>query len=286
MAVRIVTDSTCDLPPEILKELDIAVLPTYLLFGTTSYRDGLDINTDEFYQKLLHEPVYPTTSQPTPQDFLAAFSRLSAAGADGIVSIHLSSKLSGTANAAEKARQDASLTLPIEVIDSQTLSFGLGLVVIAAARMAKAGKSLKEITEAVHHLLDRNKLLILFDTLEYLAKGGRIGKVSSLLGALLSVKPLATIKDGELVPSCQVRSRAKGKEKLLEFINSCPEAAEVFVAYSTTPDEAKELAAGITVCPPENIRVSRLGPVIAAHGGPGLLGIAIQLKSEPPGLNT
>jgi len=282
VAVRIVTDSTCDLPLDILKELDIAVLPMHLLFGTKSYREGIDISTDEFYQKMLHESVYPTTSQPTMQDFHSTFSQLSEAGADGIVCIHISSKLSGTVNSAEQAKKDPSLSIPIETIDSQTLSLGLGLVVSAAARMAKSGKNLMEITEAVHQAVARTKLLIMFDTLEYLAKGGRIGKANSLLGALLNVKPLVTTKDGEFVPSCQVRSYTKGKEKLLEFINGFTDAAEVFVAYSTTPDEAKELATHITVCPPENIRTSRVGPVIAAHGGPGLLGIAVRLKSNPP----
>lgn len=281
MAVRIVTDSTCDLPPEILKELDITVMPIYLLFGTDSYREGIDIDTNKFYQKLLHGSVYPTTSQPTPQDFRVAYKALAESGADGIICIHVSSKLSGAINAAEQAKKNPLPAIPIEVIDSQTLSLSLGVVVVAAARLAKMGKGLAEIAEAVRRIVTRNKVLIMFDTLEYLAKGGRIGKAHSLLGAILSVKPLVTVKDGELVPSCQARSRSKGKEKLLEFVNSFTDAADVFVAYSTTPDEARELADRITVCPPENIRTGQVGPVIASHGGPGLLGIAVRLKSPP-----
>jgi len=254
-------------------------MPNYLLFGTESYRDGIDIDTDRFYQKLLNESAYPTTSQPTPQDFRTAFSQLSEAGADGIVCIHISPRLSGTLNSAEQAKKNTPLPIPIEIIDSQTLSFGLGLIACAAARMAKDGKCFEEITEAVRQMVTKTKLLIMFDTLEYLAKGGRIGKVNSLLGALLNVKPLVTTKDGEFVPSCQVRSHAKGKEKLLEFVNGVTDAAEVFVAYSTTYDEAQEMATRISVCPPEKICVSRLGPVIAAHGGPGLLGIAVRSES-------
>ena len=278
MAVRIVTDSTCDLPSDIIRELNITVMPNYLLFGTESYRDGVDINTDEFYQKLLHESLYPTTSQPTPQDFRLAFNNLAEAGADGIVCIHISPRLSGTINSAEQARKNTPLTIPVEIIDSQTLSFGLGLITCEAARLAKDGQGIAEIAHAVHQMVSKTKLLIMFDTLEYLAKGGRIGKVNSLLGALLNVKPLVTTKDGEFVPSSQVRSHVKGKEKLLEFVNSVTDAAEVFVAFSTTYDEAQEMATRITVCPPERIHVSRLGPVISAHGGPGLLGIAVRSR--------
>jgi DegV family protein with EDD domain len=196
--------------PELIKELGITVLPTYLLFGTQSYRDGVDISTDEFYQRLLHEPVYPTTSQPTPQDFLMAFEKLSAK-ADGIICIHISSKLSGTLNSAEQARKSTTVATPIEIIDSQSVSMGLGLLVIAAARMAKAGKGMAEITEAVRRMVPQCRLFILFDTLEYLAKGGRIGKVKSLLGSILNVKPMVMVRDGELVPSGQVRSHARAR---------------------------------------------------------------------------
>ncbi len=278
MAVKIITDSTCDMSPELIKELGITVLPTYLLFGTQSYRDGVDISTDEFYQRLLHEPVYPTTSQPTPQDFVEAFKKLSAK-ADGIICIHISSKLSGTLNSAEQARKSTTVTTPIEIIDSQSVSMGLGLLVIAAARMAKAGKGLAEITEAVRRMVPQCQLFILFDTLEYLAKGGRIGKVKSLLGSILNVKPMVMVRDGELVPSGQVRSHAKGKDRLIEFANGFEDVADMCMIYSTTPDEARELADRITVFPRKNIYVMRVGPVIATHAGPGVLGIAVRTKS-------
>jgi len=282
VAVRIVTDSMCDLPPETIKELGIIIVPMHLLFGTKSYRDGVDISTDEFYQKLLYEPVYPTTAQPVPQDFLAAFSRLSEAETDGIICIHVSAKLTGAVNSAEQAKKNTPLKVPIAIFDSQSLSLGLGLIVRTAALMAKAGKTFTEITGAVHQMITHTKVLIMFDTLEYLAKGGRIGKAKSLLGAIINIKPLIALKDGEFVPSGQVRSYAKAKERLLEFANSSTEVAEVYVAYSTTPEEAQGLVGRITACPPENIRVGRVGPVIAAHGGPGLLGLAVRHKSQPP----
>ncbi|RJO63293.1 MAG: DegV family protein [Dehalococcoidia bacterium] len=188
MAVRIITDRTCDIPPELEKELNIINIPVYLVFGKTSFRDGVDITTDQFYQKLLHEPVYPTTSQPTPKDFADVFNNLSQE-ADGILAIHISKKLSGTINSAEQAVKMVTTKGPIEIIDSLSVSLGVGLQVIAAARMAKQGKKLAEISAAVKSMVPNTKVFILFDTLEYLAKGGRIGKAKSLMGAILNVKP-------------------------------------------------------------------------------------------------
>ncbi len=277
MAVKIITDSTCDLTPDLVKELGIINLPTYLLFGTKSYRDGVDITTDEFYQKLLHEPIYPTTSQPTPQDFLNAYN--TDPNGDGFICINISAKLSGTLNSAEQAKKIFNGKAPIEIIDSQTVSLGLGILVVTAARMAKAGKSIAEIAASIRAMVPQGRLLILFDTLEYLAKGGRIGKVKSLMGSILNVKPIVAVKDGELVPSGQVRNRGKGKDKLVEFANSFSNVAEMGILYSTTPDEANELANRVTVFPRKNIYVNRVGPVLATHAGPGVLGIAVLLKS-------
>ncbi|MDP2916496.1 MAG: DegV family protein [Dehalococcoidia bacterium] len=278
IAVKVVTDNTADIPSQLAKELDIAVIPSYVIFGSTSYRGGIDITEDEFYQKLLDGPVLPATSQPTPQDFIEVYTKL-AKEADGILSIHISSKLSGTINSAEQAKKLANVKCPIEIIDTQNLSTALGLIVIAAARMARAGKGLTEIAEAVRRMVPNTKLLLLFGTLEYLAKGGRIGKAKSLLGSVLNVKPLLTLKDGEFVPVTQVHSRIKGKEKLLEFVRSAKDIEDLAVIYSTIPDEAKELAASITAIPKSRIIIARIGPVLGVHGGPGVLGIALRMKS-------
>jgi fatty acid kinase fatty acid binding subunit len=278
MTVKIVTDSTADIPESVTKELDITVIPQVLVFGTTTYRDDVDITIDEFYKKLLNEPIYPHTSQPTPQDFVGDFEKICATKNDGILAIVLSSKLSGTYNSAEQAAKKVT-GCRIEVIDSQTVAMSLGVIVIAAARLAKAGKSLDEITAAARKMASNVKLFILFDTLEFLAKGGRIGKVKGLLGALLNVKPMVTIKDGELVPMGQVRSRSKGKEKLLEAIKGLKDIQDVAVLYSTTPDEAKELAGAIPGFPKEKVYVTQVGPVLATHAGPGVLGIAVRTKS-------
>lgn len=278
MVVKIVTDSTADIPSLLVNDLDIAVIPLYVVFGSTTYRSGIDITEGEFYQKLEDGPVHPTTSQPTPQDFIGVYTQL-AKEADGILSIHISSKLSGTTNSAEQAKKLAKLKCPIEIIDTKSLSMAHGLIVIAAARMAEAGKGLTEISDAVRKMVPNTKLLILFGTLEYLAKGGRIGKAKSLLGSMLNVKPLLTLKDGEFVPVTQVHSRSKGKEKLLEFVRGAKDIEDLAVFYTTTLDEAKELAASITVTTKTSKIVAQVGPALGVHGGPGVLGIGLRTKS-------
>jgi DegV family protein with EDD domain len=278
MTVKIVTDTTADIPAALAKELDITVVPQVLVFGDKTYRDRIDITIDDFYQKLLHEPTYPHTSQPTPQDFVEVFGNLCKQKPDGIVSILLSSKLSGTINSAQQAKKLVKSDCPIHIIDSKMVAMGLGVIVIAAARMAKAGKSESEITDAVKKMTGKVKLLILFDTLEFLAKGGRIGKVKSLVGSILNVKPMVTVKDGELLPMGQVRSRSKGKEKLLDLIEDIKDIEDIAIIYSTTPDEANKMADDILGFPREKIYVVQVGPVLAAHAGPGVLGIAVRTK--------
>jgi DegV family protein with EDD domain len=197
---------------------------------------------------------------------------------DGIVAILISSKLSGTMNSAVQAKKLIKTDCPIEIIDSLNVASAIGIITIAAARMAKAGKRVDEITAAVKKMIANTKLLILFDTLEYLAKGGRIGKVKSLLGSILNVKPMVTVKHGELIPMGQVRSRSKGKEKLLEMVKGIKDIEDIAIIYSTTPDEANELADSITGFPREKIYVVQVGPVLATHAGPGVLGIGVRTK--------
>jgi DegV family protein with EDD domain len=279
MSVKIVTDSDADFPPQLVKDLDITVIPQYVIFGSTSYRGGVDITDKEFYQRLLNGPVFPTTSQPTLKDFVDVYTKL-AKEADGIISIHVSSKLSGTANAAEQASKMSKLNCPIEIIDSLNISIGMGLIVIAAARMAKAGKGLNEIAVAVKSMVSRTKLLMLFGTLEYLAKGGRIGKAKSLLGSMLNVKPILTLKDGEIMPVTQAHSRSKGTEKLLDFIKNAKDIEEVGLCYTTLRDEAIDLASRVSAISKANVLITQVGPALGAHGGPGAIGIALMTKSE------
>ncbi len=280
MAVKIVTDSCADLPDQLVQELGITVVPVYLRFGEEVYRDRVDISEDEFYERLENDPVHPNTTQPTPQDFVNVYQKLSQE-ADGIVSIHITSKLSGTYNSAIQGKKLVEDGCPIEVVDSQTVSIAIGLTVIQASKMAKSGMGLQQIVDEVGQIIPNVHLLILFDTLKYLAKGGRIGKAKALLGSILNVKPVLTLKDGEIVPSGQVRTRPKGIDRLFDFVKDAADIQDLAILYSTTPDEAQALAERIgSVFDKEKIRIARLGPGLGVHGGPGVLAVA--LREEKP----
>lgn len=278
MPVKIVTDSGADLPEELVEELGIAVVPLYVRFGEEVYRDRVTISADEFYERLTHDPVHPSTTQPGPQDFLEVYQKLSEK-ADGIVSIHISGKLSGTCNSALMARDMMEGECPIEVVDSEQLTMSLGLLVIAAAEMAKAGESMDKIVEWVRQAIPNTSLFFLLDTLEYLRRGGRIGKAKALLGSVLKVKPVLTIKDGELVPMVQARNRAKGIDKLFEYVKNAGDIQDLAVVYNTTPDEAQALVERLgSVFDKEKIRMARVGAGLGVHGGPGAMIVSIRGK--------
>ena len=281
MTIKIVTDSAADLPSILTEELDITVVPVYLRFGEQVYRDRVDISEDEFYQRLLHDPVHPNTTQPSPQDFANVYDKLSQE-ADGIISIHITSKLSGTYNSAVQGRKMVSNRCPIEIVDSQTISIAVGLIVIQASKMAKSGMNLQQIVDELSKIIPNVHLLILFDTLKYLVKGGRIGKAKGLVGSVLNVKPLLTVRDGELMPSGQVRTRSKGIDRLLDFVKNATEIQDLAILHSTTPDEAQALAERTSpIFPKERTILARLGPGLGVHGGPGILAIALREKELP-----
>jgi DegV family protein with EDD domain len=283
MTVKIVTDSTSDLPPQLVQQLGITVVPVYLRFGDEVYRDGVDIGHDEFYRKLEESPVHPTTSQPTPADFADVYRRL-AMETDAIVSIQTTSKLSGTYSSALQGKELAGTGCRIEVVDSLSVSMGLGLMVMAAARLAEAGESLAgvmgEVAQAIHH----TRIFGVFDTLKYLLRGGRIGKAKALLGILLNVKPLLTMRDGELFPAGQVRTRSKGIDRLFDLVKNALNIQELAIVYSTTPDEAISLRERIgSIFDEKHIHLTRLGPALGVHGGPGTLILALREKADITG---
>ena len=278
MTVKIVTDSSADLPAPIVQELGITIVPLYVRFGEKVYRDRIDISEDEFYQRLLHDPIHPSTIQPTPQDFANVYQKLSLE-ADGIVSIHISAKLSGTCNSALQGKEMIEKGCPIEVVDSRTTSMGLGLIDIAAATVAKAGGDLPAVMEEVKQAIPNIHLLFLLDTLEYLLRGGRIGKAKALLGSILNVKPVLAFRDGEVVPAGQARSRAKGIDRLFDFIKSASNVQDLAVVYNTTPDEAQALGERIgNIFAKEQIKLARVGPMLGVHAGPGALAVVFREK--------
>ena len=276
MTLKIVTDSTADLPPRLAGDLGVTVVPVYVRFGDQVYRDRVDISEDEFYQRSLHDPIHPSTTQPTPQDFADVYQKLSQE-AEGIISIHLSSKLSGTYNSALQGKELVDTKCPIEVIDSQVLTLSLGLLVIATTTIAKSGKNIQQVVEEIKQTIPSIHLLALFDTLKYLALGGRIGKVQALLGSVLSVKPMLTIKDGELVPAGRVRSRTRGINRLVDFVKNAVDIQDMAIVYNTTLDEAQALVGQMgSRLPKERIRLARLGPALGVHAGPGILLVALR----------
>ena len=276
MTIKIVTDSTADLPPALAEELGITIVPLYVRFGNLTYRDRVDITEDEFYQRLMNDPVHPNTSQPTPQDFANVYRELSKQ-ADGIVSIHISGKLSGTCNSALQAKELVGAECPVEVVDSEMVSMGLGLLATEAATIANSGKGLQQVVEEVKQSISSTHVWALFDTLKYLALGGRIGKAKALLGTILNIKPILVVKDGEMAPASQARTRAKGIGMLYDYVNTFTDIQDLSVVYSTTPDEAQALADRIgAIFDRSRIRLARLGPALGVHAGPGALAVALR----------
>ncbi len=273
--VKIVTDSLSDITSDVAKSLGITVVPLVVLFGHEAYLDRVTISTDEFYRRLVNGNVWPTTTQPTPKAFADVYDKL-AAETDEILVISISSKMSGTYQSATGAKNLLTKKVRVEVIDSQTVAMGLGLVVLEAARRAQAGAKLNELTDFVKAALLRSHLLIYFDTLKYLAKGGRIGKASGLLGSLLSVKPLATVKDGEITPITRVRSFAAGMDHIYNSVAGFSSIDALAVEHTTNPAEAEMMTERLgAVVPKEKIVRSTVSPVIGVYAGPGALAVTV-----------
>ena len=214
MPVKIVTDSVADIPPQIVQELGISVIPVLVRFGEETYRDGIDMTTDQFYERLGHSRVMPVTSVPSLDMFARTYARL-AEETDEILAIMLSAKLSGLYNAALQSASLMESKCRIEVVDSKLAVMAQGFVVIEAARAALAGASLDEILEIVKRNLPRADIRAAFDTLEYLQRGGRIGKAQAFMGSVLKINPIITLKDGLVEPVNRVHSRAKADRRTL-----------------------------------------------------------------------
>ena len=276
MAVRIVTDSLSDITPELAKELGIDTVPVYVRFGKEVYKDRIEISTDEFYRRLVHDVVFPTTTQPSPGDFLEVYKRLAKETSEILV-VTLSSKLSGTYQSALQAKGlMEGEKCRIEVIDSQKVVMGLGLIVTSAVRAAKAGANLDQLVDLVRKAIPRSHSAMFFDTLKYLAKGGRIGKAQGLLGSLLAVKPILTVKDGEISPLTRVRSRTAGLDYLYKFVAGFSRIEELAVEHATTPDEAEQFAKRLgALYPTDRIIRATVSPVIGTYTGPHVLSVSV-----------
>ena len=273
--VKVVIDSTADLPLDTIKELDLEMVPLTVIIGDKQYRDGIDITSEEFYKKLPGLSKLPTTSQPSPGLFLKAYEKAVNAGM-AVMSLHLSAKLSGTyANAVVAARNFPEGQ--VRVFDTQMVSAGIAFYVWTAVEMARAGKTIDEIEAEMIRMRELVKVVATVDTLEYLHKGGRIGGLRNFLGSLLSVKPILQLKDGEVQPLEQVRTRNKALQRVAELAKSMGPVDRVAILHAADPTSANTLADLMApFFPREKLYISELGPVIGAHAGPGTVGIGIQ----------
>jgi DegV family protein with EDD domain len=272
MAVRIVTDSTCDLPADVVESLGIRVVPLTVFFGDEAFRDGIDIDSDMFYERLRSFDGVPRTSQPSVEEFKAAYEE-TARETPEIVSIHISSKMSGTLNSAAIAREELADHLHIDLVDSYSVSLGLGAVVREAAEAAAASASRSEVVDVARHTADRVHVVAVVDTLEYLRRGGRIGRARSLLGALLSIKPILHVDGGEMAPFDRVRTRARAMDRLVELASAEPGIARLYVASGGDAATTDELCDRLTPrLPHTEILRGSIGPVVGVHAGPGVFG--------------
>jgi DegV family protein with EDD domain len=276
MTVKVVTDSICDMPPGMVEEMQITVVPVYVIFGQKAYRDRVDISEDEFYHKLLYGPVYPTTSMPSPQDFADAYNKL-AAETDEIISIHAGSKLSGILNAALSGSQLISKKCRIEVLDSKTISIGLGLSVMAAVREAQSGSNLEQVTQATRQAILQIHNRSMADTLKYAVRSGRLSRAYGLIGTALGVRPILGLRDGEAYLAGVARTRAKALQRMYEFAASFPRVQEIALGYTTGYDDASKLAQRLkTTFPDAPVHLARVSPGVVIYGGPGSLGMAVR----------
>lgn len=275
MTVKIVTDSVADLPSDVVKELGITVIPLLVRFGEKVYRDGIDLTAEQFYKKLKQSKVLPGTSVPSPGTFAEAYDKL-AEDTDEILAIILSSKLSGTYEVAKQSVGLMKKKCRVEVIDSEWATMAQGFIVMKAAEAANSGASLDEVIDIARKTIPRVDFLAAFDTLEYLKRGGRIGKAQVFLGSLLNINPLITLRDGLVEPAGRTRSRAKAIERLYDFAVGYSRIEEMAVGNANCPDEADALAERLgSKFPKERIYRSKMTPAIGTYTGPGLLLVAI-----------
>ena len=273
MPVRIVTDSTCDLPPELVAEHKIAVVPLYINFGNQSYRDGLDLTRDQFYARLPGSHPSPTTSAPGTAVFVELYQRLITEGATGIVSIHIGSSLSNVFNVAQMAAPSIT-AVPLRVIDGGQITLGTGFLVVHAARLAASGASPDEIVAAVKSMAERTHSFAALDTLEYLRRGGRVSPVMFSVGTLLKMKPLLKMHAGKVVTD-RARTSGGAIDRLIQLALQLGPLEGVALVHAATPQRLELLRQQVQAkLPGVPIRmVGEVAPVIGAHVGPGAVGL-------------
>ena len=274
--IAVITDSSAYIPQELVDQYSIHVIPLTILWGPEKLLDGVDITAAEFIQRLVEDPVHPTTTQPNPDDFLRVYEQL-AKEYDAIVVPLISSELSGTVNSAQSAASDFD-RIPVRVVDSRLTTMGLGFSALAAARAAAQGRSLEEVESAARTAAAMSKVLFVVDTLEYLHKGGRIGGASRFLGTMLSLKPLLHLNEGRVDALEKVRTKGKAVNRMIELTAQYADGrpVRVSVVHSGIPEDAEELKARVAErfsC--VELFITDISPAIAVHTGPRTLGLVV-----------
>lgn len=277
----IVTDSTADIPEDIAKQHDIHVVPLRLMFGEDTFEDGVDISAEVFYKRLVQSEQLPTTSQASPADYMQVYQEImNDYPGSPIISFHISSGLSGTYQSATIAKSMLEGDPDITIVDSKSASYGFGLLVVHAARLAAEGKTAEEIVRSVEEVRRQRKLYFLVDTLEYLQKGGRIGKAAAMIGNLLNIKPILSIDEEGIIYAVEkVRGRKKALARILErFREDLGGVQNINVAVGHTADPAsaepvlEDLARDFRL---QEVVLTNIGPVVGTHVGPGTLAVFI-----------
>jgi DegV family protein with EDD domain len=276
MGVKVVADSAADIPVQVAADLGITVVPVQVHLGDEVYRDGVDLATDDFYARLRTDSVLPRTSAPAPGTFAEVYRRL-AEEADAIISVHVAGNLSATLDAARLGSAD--LDFPVSLIDSRTASMACGLLAIMAAKAAKGGARLAEIEAMLSDAIPRTITYGVFSTLEYLQRGGRIGRAQAFLGSVLRLSPILAIRLGEIVPVARVRTRRKAMDRLVEILLAAGVPEEMSVMRTTDPEDAEDLARRLSpLYPPERMYRASIGPAMATYVGPDAVGAAVVWK--------
>ena len=271
MVVRIVTDSTADLTQEQQQAAGITIVPLNVHFGDQVFRDHVDLTADEFFRRLKASPQLPRTSQPAVGVFEEAYRTLRENG-DEIVSVHLSSKVSGTYNSALMAAKGID-EKAIDVVDSLSTSMALGFMALEAAKLARAGKDRATITERLRALVPKARVICVVDTLTYLERGGRIGRARALLGSLLNVKPILQLKDGEVVPLGRARGRPQALTRLVELLERDGHVSQLAIMHGAASADAEQLRERVAASYPGlDILLTEIGAVLGTHTGPGVIG--------------
>jgi DegV family protein with EDD domain len=278
MTIRIVTDSTCDLPQEVVLEYGIGIIPLYIHAGGREFRDGVDLSRTEFFEKLPSFQPAATTAVPGPDVFRGEYERLAAEGATEILSIHISEKLSAMVNVAREAAGDTTV-VPVTVFDSRQLSLGMGFEVLTAAEMAGQGRTMAEILAELEKQIARTHVFAALDTLEFMRRSGRMNFALATLGTLLQIKPLLKMYDGE--PAAErVRTRGGAVKRLIELLLEFGPYEKAAVLHSAAADRARELLDEIrNLLPAGEIWMEEINPVIGTHIGPGVIGFACISKA-------